>query len=132
MDNIEITGINIDEEFKKDLEINEENLVGDHKKQKDMMYKWSTRLAKLENEWKKTLINIDLMTKEKHNFYSVNYDKVLSSPEVKIYINGDVDIIKLRNKKRQLETMIDTIKGGISAIKERGRTIQLLIQQMKY
>lgn len=129
--NINENSINIDEQFTKDLEIDEANLIGELRKQKDLLYKWGTRLSKLENAYKKIYLQLDVLIKEKHIFYSSQYEKVLTGQEVKIYVNGDAEIIKVKNNKRKLETMIDTIKHGIGAIKARNKTIIMLIEQQR-
>lgn len=123
---------NIEEEVSEDLKIDESNLVGESRKQKDLMYKWASRLAKVSNEWKKTLIEIDVTTRELYSFYSTDYKKALSPAEVKIYVAGDKTLIELRDKKRKLELLSDIIKGAVASVKERGKTISLLVQELRY
>lgn len=123
--------IDIDEQINKDLEIDDANLIGELKKQKDLIYKWGSRLSKLEDKYKKTCLQLDVLLKEKYIFYSSQYEKVLSTYEVKIYVTGDAEIIKLKNDKRKLETLTDTIRHGIIALKTRGKTIQMLIEQQR-
>jgi len=121
----------IDDEINKDLVIDDANLIGELKRQKDLIYKWGSYLSKLEDAYKKICLQLDVLIKEKYIFYSSEYEKVLNSNEVKIYVTGDAEIINLKNKKRKLETIIDTIRHGIVAIKTRGKTINLLIDQQR-
>jgi arginyl-tRNA synthetase len=123
--------IKIDEDLNKDLEVDEANLVSEMKKQKDLLYKWGSRLSKIEDSYKKLCLELDVLIKEKYIFYSSEYEKVLTGAEVKIYVNGDANIIDLKNKKRKLETFIDTIKHGIVALKTKGKTINMLIDMQK-
>jgi len=123
--------IDIDEQINKDLEIDEANLVGEARKQKDLLYKWGTRLSKLEDAYKKICLQLDVLNKEKYIFYSTQYEKVLSGPEVKIYVTGDAEVVKLKQTKRKLETLMDTIRHGIFSLKTKGRTISMLIDMQK-
>jgi CII-binding regulator of phage lambda lysogenization HflD len=130
MENTE-NSIDIDEQINKDLEIDEANLVGEARKQKDLLYKWGTRLSKLEDAYKKICLQLDVLNKEKYIFYSTQYEKVLSGPEVKIYVTGDAEVVKLKQTKRKLETLMDTIRHGIFSLKTKGRTISMLIDMQK-
>jgi hypothetical protein len=125
------SSIDIDSMINRDLEIDESNLIGELRKQKDILYKWGSKLSKLEDKYKRTCLTLDILIKEKHQFYSTEYERVLSSPEVKIYVAGDAEIIELKNKKRELETMMDTIRHGINAIKVRNRTLLILVEQQR-
>jgi len=128
MDN-SIEQVDIDEQIENDLKIEEANLIGEQRKQKDLLYKWGSRLSKLEDLHKRTSLELDVLIKEKYIFYSTQFERVLSANEVKIYVNGDANIIKLKNKNNKIETMMDTIRHGINALKTKGRTIILLIEQ---
>jgi len=130
--NIEVEDriIDIEDEMKQDLEVEESNLLGEKKKQKDLIRKWTVRLAKIENEIKKCIILTDIKVRDLHVFYTTEFDRKLAPGDIKIYINADKDIVELRNRRRKLETMSDVIKGAISSVRERGKTIDTMISMM--
>jgi hypothetical protein len=123
--------VDIEEEMKRDLEVDDRNLLGELRRQKDIMYKWTTRLAKVENELKKTIIEIDVLTRDFHVFYTTKFERTLNSHEVRTYTSAEKRIVELRNKRRKLETVADVIKGGIASVRERGRSISVTIHSMR-
>ena len=120
----------VEEEIKEDIEVDESNLLGEKKKQKDLVRKWTVRLAKIENEVKKCIILTDVKVRDLHVFYTTEFDRKLAPGDVKIYINADRDIVELRNRRRKLETMADVVKGAISAVRERGKSIDTMISML--
>ena len=123
--------INFEDEIEQDKNIDESNLIGELKGIKDILYKWSTRLAKNVNALKKQKINLDRLTLEKYKYYKHDYNIVLKESEIKLYTAGDVDIIKLKNEIRIVETKVEMIKTAVYTIREKSKTLKVLIDLQK-
>jgi len=119
--------VDIKKKLEEDLIIDEANLVGELKKQKDLLLTWSNRLNSVQNELTKTIILLDRIYYEKYKFYKDEFERALKDREIKIYVEGHADIIKLKEKKREFELLRSTIKGGIVALRTKGKTINTLI-----
>jgi hypothetical protein len=131
MNDTEQFSLDVEFELEEDLKIDPANVLGEIGRQKDLFYKWSTRLSKLENTFEKLCLQLDVLLKEKHIFYSTAFERTLNAFEVKIYVSGDEGVVKLKNKKRQLDTVMKVIRGGITSLKIKGKTLNMMMEQQK-
>ncbi len=113
--------------LEKDKFIDEQNLVGELREQKDLIYKWRSYLEKVSHELKKLRLEFDRLHMEKHRYYSNDFEQTLRPNDVKIYIAGDKDIIKMKNEINQRETLFEFMRMAVEVIKEKGKTIRELI-----
>lgn len=117
----------LEEELESDCNIDITNLSMELKKQSDLIHKWSSRLAKIERKWEDILRLIERQTYEKYKFYSEDFEKTLKNTEIKIYVDGDKSIIDLKNKRDDLKFLINRLKGGLQAIRAKGRSLNQIV-----
>lgn len=123
--------MDIEQDLQNDLLIDESNILGEIRKIKEIYYKWSTRITKEEDAYKKKRIEYDRILFEKHKYYSTQYDTILKGGEIRIYVSGDKDIIEYKNDLRKFETKLEFLKHALFAIKEKSKELNILYNIIK-
>ena len=122
----------LEDELEVDINIDESNLAGEIRKGKDLIYKWETRYNTLVNKLAGQTNVMLRLQMEKHKWYSIDYEKELTVAEVKIYINGDVDVLKLQGQMNEVKYVISFLKTALSSIREKNRNVKMLTEMYKY
>ena len=117
-------------DFKKDLELNKNDLEGEAARQASIFGFWAEKLADADFEYSKMKDYLNLLIAQKdikiRTGLLPNGIKKLTENIVSSLIEKDSEIIDTRKKLRELKNIVNHIKVAVDALQQKNSQIKVL------
>jgi len=121
------------EKVAKDVKIEKSNLELELLTHSDMMQKYITLLTRYSRQLAQAQNKLDEKYKEKYEHYRFEYDKVLDNArEVGVYIKGDADYIKEKEKVDDLTSNVNFLQRTIDNLNQKSWSMKNLIELNRF